>query len=74
MKIFLECPNCHNKTSLQSNKSLSSNNVKALLDKKTLCEPCKKNGLGNIILRIVSFDGEREGTSLSVSKVPTKTN
>lgn len=74
MKIFLECPNCFNKTTLQSNKALTSSNVKSLLDKNTLCEFCKKAGLGSIELRIINFDSEREGQSLSNSKVPTKTN
>jgi hypothetical protein len=74
MKIFLECPNCFNKTTLQSNKALTSNNIKALLDRKTFCELCKSAGLGNIELRIINFDSEREGQSLSNSKVPTKTS
>lgn len=74
MKIFLECPNCFNKTVLQSDKVLTSSNVKALLDKKTICESCKKAGLGNIELRIVNFQNENEGRSLSQSKVPTKTS
>jgi hypothetical protein len=72
MKIFLECPNCHNKTILQSNKSASSNNIKDLLGKKTFCEVCKKNQLGNIELRVIGFDGEREATTIPGSKVPTK--
>jgi len=74
MKIFLECPNCSNKTILQSNKALTSSNIKALLDRKTFCESCKTAGLGNIELRIINFDSEREGQSFSNSKVPTKTS
>lgn len=72
MKIFLECPNCHNKTILQSEKSTSSNNVKMLLEKKSYCENCKKRNLGNIGLRVIKFESEREATSLDSSKVPTK--
>ena len=71
-KLFLQCPNCKNIITKQTN-NINSNTIKKLFGEMSpYCEGCLKASLGKIELKIIKFDWETEASPTNVSSVPTK--
>lgn len=70
-KIFFECPNCHEKTTIRLSGSLSPVKLQNTIKDSTYCKPCLDTTKIKVQLKVVGFDWEKESTNTNTSNVPT---
>ena len=71
-KIFFECPNCHEKTTITIDGSISPVKLQNNIKDSTYCKSCLSNTKIKVQLKVVGFDWEKESTNTNMSSVPTK--